>query len=142
MSADLNAPGARVVEGTGGGTSFADPLRQTVQIDQTNKGALPITFAALGTQVTDGSGTITVGGTAQLLFGGATPANGFLVQNTSDDDLWISDVGTASAGGSSLRLPPRLYYGGRFMTPLGYRPPGPVSIFGATAGLSFAARYW
>src|SRR6266581_2888944 len=45
----------------------------------------------------DGSGTVAAGGSAQSLFGGAVPANGFIVQNNSSAALWVSDVGAASA---------------------------------------------
>ena len=42
--------------------------------------------------------------------------NGFLVQNNSSAALWISDVGTASAGGASIQLAAN---GGIFATPSG-----------------------
>ena len=98
---------------------------------------LPVVNAA-GAAASDGSGTIATGGTAQMLFGGVAPANGWLVCNNSTAALYISDVGAASAGGSSIQIAA----GATFMTPSGYRPPGPVSIFGATPGQSFAARRW
>jgi hypothetical protein len=87
----------------------------------------------------DGSGTVATGGAAQMLFGGIAPDNGFLVQNNSAAALWISDVGTASAGGASLQLAAN---GGLFMTPTGYKPAGAVSLYGATTGQAFAARRW
>jgi hypothetical protein len=37
--------------------------------------------------VLDGSGTMTVGGTAQTLFGGVKPVNGYLICNTSTATL-------------------------------------------------------
>jgi hypothetical protein len=87
----------------------------------------------------DGSGSVAAGGSAQTLFGGILPANGFLVQNNSAAALWISDIGAASAGGASLQLDA---YGGIFITPSGYKPAGAVSLFGATTGQAFAARHW
>jgi hypothetical protein len=87
----------------------------------------------------DGSGTLATGGSAQSLFGGIVPANGFLVQNNSSAALWISDVGAASAGGASIQLAAN---GGLFATPSGYKPAGAVSLFGATTGQVFAARRW
>ncbi|HJU18985.1 MAG TPA: hypothetical protein VJ770_21225, partial [Stellaceae bacterium] len=86
----------------------------------------------------DGSAMIAAGGTAQLLFGGVVPATGYLVCNTSSAALWISDVGTASAGGSSIQIAA----GAIWATPSGYKPPGAVSIFGAATGQAFAARRW
>jgi hypothetical protein len=98
---------------------------------------LPVVNAA-GSAASDGSGTIAAGGTAQTLFGGLVPANGWLLCNNSSATLYASDVGTASAGGSSLQIEP----GATFATPSGYRPPGPVSIYGGATGQVFAARRW
>jgi hypothetical protein len=98
---------------------------------------LPVVNAA-GTAASDGSGTIATGGTAQTLFGGIVPANGWLVCNNSTGALYVSDVGAASGGGSSIQIAA----GATFVTPSGYKPPGAVSIFGATTGQVFAARRW
>jgi len=89
---------------------------------------LPVVNTA-GSAASDGSGTVATGGSAQTLFGGIVPANGFLVQNNSTAALWISDVGTAAASGASIQLAAN---GGIFATPSGYKPAGAVSLFGAT----------
>ncbi len=99
---------------------------------------LPVINTA-GVAASDGSGTVATGGSAQTLFGGIVPANGFLVQNNSSAALWISDVGVASAGGASIQLAAN---GGSFATPSGYKPAGAVSLFGAATGQAFAARRW
>src|SRR5204862_8353735 len=99
---------------------------------------LPVVNAA-GSAASDGSGTVASGGNAQTLFGGAVPANGFLVQNNSSAVLWICDTGAASNGGASLQLAAN---GGIFATLSGYRPAGPVSLYGSTTGQAFAARRW
>ena len=99
---------------------------------------LPVINTA-GAAASDGSGTLATGGSAQTLFGGIVPVNGFLVQNNSSAALWISDVGAASAGGASIQLAAN---GGIFATPSGYKPAGAVSLFGATTGQAFAARRW
>jgi hypothetical protein len=91
-----------------------------------------------GAAAVDGSGTVAVGGTAQLLFGGAVPANGYLVANNSSATLYVSDVGTATGGGASIPIA----VGAVFMTPSGYQPTGPVSLYGGTTGQAFAARRW
>lgn len=98
---------------------------------------LPVVNAA-GAAAVDGSGTIAVGGAAQALFGGVAPATGWLLCNNSAAPLYVSDVGTASAGGSSIQIAPAA----TFFTPSGYRPPGAVSVYGGTTGQSFAARRW
>lgn len=89
----------------------------------------------------DGSGTITVGGTAQNLFGGIAPVNGFGVYNPdATNDLWISDGGTAAANASaSIRVPAN---GGWYETPVTRAPIGIVSIVGANNGQKFTAQQW
>jgi hypothetical protein len=99
---------------------------------------LPVINVA-GTAASDGSGTVAAGGSAQTLFGGIVPTNGYLVQNNSSGPLWISDVGGASAGGASIQLAAN---GGIFATPSGYQPAGAISLYGATTGQAFAARRW
>ena len=99
---------------------------------------LPVINAA-GNAASDGSGTVAAGGSAQMLFGGIVPANGFLVQNNSSAALWICDVGTASGGGASIQIAAN---GGLVQTQSGYKPAGAVSLFGATTGQVFAAWRW
>ena len=99
---------------------------------------LPVVNTA-GSAASDGSGTVASGGNAQTLFGGAVPANGFLVQNNSSAALWVCDTGAAANGGASLQLAAN---GGIFATPSGYKPAGPVSLYGGTTGQAFAARRW
>lgn len=99
---------------------------------------LPVINVA-GAVASDGSGIVATGGTAQTLFGGIVPANGFLVQNNSTAVLWVSDVGAAAAGGASIQVSAN---GGVFATPSGYKPGGAVSLFGGTTGQAFAARRW
>jgi hypothetical protein len=98
---------------------------------------LPVVNTA-GAAASDGSGTLAAGGTAQLLFGGVAPVNGYLVANSSAATLYVSDVGIATESGSSIPIAP----GAVFATPSGYRPPGAVSLYGASSGQSFAARRW
>jgi hypothetical protein len=98
---------------------------------------MPVINAA-GSPAVDGSGTIAVGGTAQPLFSGIVPVNGFQVCNNSTAALYVSDVGMASAGAASMPVGP----GSIYTTPDGYRPAGAVSVFGASTGQAFAARRW
>jgi hypothetical protein len=116
---------AASVDGAGvaGPTSIARPM--------------PVMNTAPGPAV-DGSGTITTGGEAQNLFGGETPPNGYLVANNSAGTLTVCDVGMASPGGASIPIAPGVVW----CTPSGYKPAGPVSIFGAVTSAAFAARRW
>ena len=98
---------------------------------------LPVINTA-GSAAVDGSGTVVAGGTAQVLFAGVVPSNGYLVANNSSQTLYISDVGVATPGGASIPIPA----GAVFMTPSGYNPAGAVSLWGSTTGQAFAARRW
>jgi hypothetical protein len=89
----------------------------------------------------DGSTTIAAGGTAQNLFSGNTPANGFAVYNPdASEALWVSDSATAAANATgSIYIAPL----GGYETPSrGCRPLGPVSVIGATTGHKITARTW
>jgi hypothetical protein len=98
---------------------------------------LPVVNAA-GSAASDGSGTVGTGGTAQTLFGGVVPINGWLVANNSSAILYVSDVGAATIGGASIPIPPSAV----FATPSGYKPAGAISLYGATTGQAYAARRW
>jgi hypothetical protein len=171
MALDLNAAGAKIIDGTGGGSSFSDPLRQTIQISQSNVGAIPVTETALeatvgttsdagwlgvgvaslvallkaialrlgvGGTAADGGGSIAVGGQAQYLFSSLVPVNGYLVQNNSAANITVSDTAISTGSGINITLAPGIMW----VTPPGYKPPGPVSIYGASSGQAFAARKW
>jgi hypothetical protein len=88
--------------------------------------------------ITDRSGTITSGGTAQVLAAAAKGRTAFQIQNTSTGDLWISEVGTAAATQPSIWVPPGAFY----TSPSNGAPTSAISIFGATTGQSFSAREW
>lgn len=94
-----------------------------------------------GNPATDGSTTITAGGTAQNLFAGVTPANGFAVYNpNSSDDLWVSDSTTAAPNGvGSIRVAAN---GGGYESPNNYKPIGAISVYGPTTGDAVTARRW
>lgn len=115
---------------TGGGTSGG--------LTDTELRASPLSVTAAGGTLTDRSGTITTGGTAQQLMASNSSRKGFSVQNVSTGDLWIRETGTAAATQPSLKLTAGTY----FETPAGYGSTGAVSIYGATTGQAFTAREW
>src|SRR5271169_4299598 len=98
---------------------------------------LPVINTA-GAAAIDGSATIAAGNTAQTLFAGIVPTNGYLVANNSSAILYVSDVGAALSGGASIPIAA----GAVFMTPSGYKPAGAVSLWGGATGQAFAARRW
>ena len=100
----------------------------------------PSIVSVIGTQVTpvSRSGTITLGATAQTLMAANTSRRGCEVQNISSGDLWIYELGTATATQPSKWLPAGAYY---LCPPTGI-PTTAWSIFGATTGQAFTAREW
>ena len=98
----------------------------------------PVPVEGMQTAPADRSGSIAAGGVAQQVAAASASRRGFLVQNLSTGDLWVSTIGVAVAAAGSLRIP----IGGYFESPAGMAVTGAISIFGSTAGQSFTAREW
>jgi hypothetical protein len=80
---------------------------------------------------------ITTGGTAQNLFSGATPTNGYEVCNADASiDAWISETTTAAAN-TGYRVPAN---GGCYSPPLLSKPASAISVFSTKTGLQLAVR--
>ena len=108
---------------------IATPVGPTAPLPVINTG---------GAVAVDGSATVAAGGTAQTLFAGVVPIDGYLVANNSSAILYVSDVGAATSGGASIPIAA----GAVFVTPSGYKPAGTVSLWGGATGQAFAARRW
>jgi hypothetical protein len=99
--------------------------------------ATAVTIKPQGGTLTDRSGTITAGGTAQQLMAANAARIGFAIQNLSTTaDLWINTPGTAAASQPSIKLLPGAY----FEAPAGFGAVGAISVFSATTGVAFSAR--
>jgi hypothetical protein len=84
------------------------------------------------------SGTITLGGTAQVLQA-AQSRRGIWIQNNSAGDLWINDLGaTAVLAQPSIRLATNAVW----QTPDGGASPLALSIIGATTAQAWTGRVW
>lgn len=81
------------------------------------------------------SGTITSGGTAQVLCTHNNNRAYLLVQNISDITMWVNDLGTATADTPSIQL-----VAGASLELTGRAAVGAWSIIGATTGKKFVAR--
>lgn len=86
----------------------------------------------------DRSGTVTTGGTAQVLMTANPARRGFWIQNLSAGDLWISDLGTAVAQQPSMRLAAGFIY----ESPATGCSSSAISIRGETTAQAFSAREW
>jgi hypothetical protein len=95
-----------------------------------------MTINVYGVNWENRSGTITEGGTAQVLAAANSTRKGFWVQNVSDTDIWINELGNASADQPSIYIPP----GAMYEFPV--VPMSAISIFCATTGKAFSAREW
>lgn len=84
------------------------------------------------------SGTITTGGTAQQIAAANADRRGGWIQNNSTSDLWLNDLGTATIGGSSLKIPA----GGYYEFPATGVPTGALSIIGPNTGQAWSGRVW
>ncbi|MGF6963036.1 cytoskeletal protein RodZ [Paraburkholderia sp. WC7.3g] len=130
-----------------GGTSISEPaggsglLGWLSGIYKSLTGTLTVTPSAA--TLTDHSGTITTGGTAQILMAANATRKGWRLQNTSAGDLWFKDVGStgtdASSGGMGCF---KVASGGYYETPSGGSSQGVISIFGATTAQSLSASEW
>lgn len=93
---------------------------------------------ALADTITDRSGVIMLGGAAQTLMPANPSRHGCSVQNESPFDLWVNELGTASASEPS-RL---LTSGSEWLCPSNGIPTGVISIYGPVTGQTYAAKEW
>jgi hypothetical protein len=100
---------------------------------------LPV--ASSNVTVTNRSGSITTGGTAQQLMAANTLRKGFWIQNISTGDLYISDVGTAT-NNSSTPSSLVIKAGDLYESSFGCVSSAAISILGGTTGQKFVAREW
>lgn len=86
--------------------------------------------------LTDRSGAITTGGTAQVLMAANSTRRYILFQNTSIADLWINFTTTAAQTQPSFKIPAN----GSFGMENGFVSTEAISIIGATTGQAFTAK--
>ena len=86
--------------------------------------------------LTDGSGTITLGGTAQEVFAANATRSYLAIQNLSTENLWVNFGIAAVASQPSLKLIPNA----SFAMESSFVSNQSVSIIGATTSSAFAAK--
>lgn len=119
-------------------TRIASKNFMTVLVAHPVTGEVLLPLDCTAKALTNRSGTIAVGGTAQQLMAANAVRKGFSFHNLSANDLWISDVGTAAASQPSMRIPA----GSIYESPVHGVPSTAISVFGATTAQAFAAREW
>jgi hypothetical protein len=111
-----------------------------VGVKNANPADLQATITPSGATLTDRSGSVATGGTAQQLAAANTARKGWRFQNTSAADLWFNDTGSAASigGAGSFRVVSLGYY----ETPVGGASQAAISVYGATTGQTFSASEW
>ena len=85
----------------------------------------------------DRSGTITAGGTAQVVMPAFPGRKGCVIQNQSAGSLWVSETAAAVQGPPAILIPVNQQF--LCMSPASGQA---YNIIGATTGQAFAAREW
>jgi len=93
--------------------------------------------ANVAATITNRSGTIATGGTAQQLMEANAGRGGWSIQNQSGADLWVNPFETATIGTGVKVLAGALYE-----APQNAQGVGAISIIGATTGQAFYAMEW
>lgn len=93
-------------------------------------------LATKGIELTDRSGTITAGGTAQTAAAANLARRYLVLQNVSDTIMWYNFGATAVANQPSFSLPAgaRVEWSGQFI------PTGAISVIGGTTGRAFTCK--
>jgi hypothetical protein len=118
--------------------ALADGQHIIIQVDADGSLFVNVRDTSAAT-MTDRSGTITLGGTAQPLMAANPNRKGYLIQNNSAGVLWFNELGVAAV----LAAPSISIAAGAL-----YQSPSPgasalaISIIGATTGQAFTAREW
>lgn len=123
------------------GVSSANPMPVTDAsvVAAIQAAALTTPLAITGTTTTAAQVTVTTGGTAQNLFSGVAPVNGYEVCDpNATGDLWLSETTTAAAN-AGYRVQAN---GGCYDSPTGSKPGGVVSVFGATTAMKITVKSW
>jgi hypothetical protein len=138
------APSQGVMVGGTDGTNF-----RAIGVDA---GLNQKTATAANVTLTDCSGTITTGGTAQPAIAAQTTLHGFTIANTdasagSGEPIWISFTTTAAAStAASYPIAPptaTTFAGmGSYTTPPGFGTNHAVSIVAATTSHKFSCTWW
>lgn len=90
--------------------------------------------------LTNRSGTVAAGGSAQSLAPANATRRGWALQNLSTGDLWVNEFGTTAAAAQPSM---RIVAGGLYESPPGGGGGvGALSLFGAITGQAFTAKEW
>jgi len=135
----------------GGGNTLNVNARQTatatitpMSVPQVNgdevSGSNPLPIATFAASYTNRSGSIATGGVAQQLMAANASRRGWMVQNTSGQNLYVNETGVAAVQGTpSWTILPNSWFPATYYNAA---PSGAISIIGPTTGQTFIAREW
>lgn len=87
----------------------------------------------------DSSGTTSgTPGTATTAIAANTSRIGYMVQNVGASDIWINEMGTATAASGSIKLTANATY----ISPANATTANSVSVISAGTSIPFTAREW
>jgi len=127
---------ATIAKESGGHLAAVDTSAAAISTHQTDGTAKSIVVSQVST-LTDRSGSITTGGTAQQLAASNSTRKYYIIQNTSTADLWYSFTSTAVVGGGSGSY--RLPAGATVISDAQWVSSQAISIIGASTGQTWTA---
>jgi hypothetical protein len=95
-----------------------------------------LTIVYYGDTWVNRSGSIASANTAQQVADINPQREGFWIQNVSDTEMWINELGAAVTGQPSIKIPAGAMY--EFPKP----SPNAISIICSASGKQFSAREW
>lgn len=97
----------------------------------------PLPIRGMRGSVANGSGSIVTGGVSQEVLPANANRRFFMVQNLSNDDLWLNFGLPANMNADSIKISPD----GAFSMDNGYVSTDPINLVGASAGQQFVLIY-
>lgn len=110
--------------------------QQSVQLAAGTASIGTVTTTPTAGTLTNRSGTITVGGTAQQLMAANASRKYLFIQNLSTENMWINLTTTATTGQPSIKLLPN----GVFSMEGAFVSTESVSVIAATTGSAYTAK--
>lgn len=99
--------------------------------------ALAVPLSAIESTPTDGGGTITTGGTSQVIFAANPNRRYFEFQNTSDTTMYVDFNQAATNSGTKSWT---IVAAGSYVNPSNYCPTTSITVLCATTGKTFTAK--
>jgi hypothetical protein len=137
--------GVQTLTGSTTAVTQTTPSNLNATVVGTGTFATQTTAGPSNVTLTDCSGSLSTGGTAQNAFAAQTTLHGFQIMNLSTDLMWVSFTTTAAAataGSYPLNPGTSTSAGGSYSTPYGLGTNHALSVVAATTGDKFSCTWW